>query len=212
MDDDDDTRGGGRLTTTIPRPTQRRASDAGQSRLGDKGRRAPEDRIARKRHVGWLFALAGLVVVGSIAAALFVLPVRTWFDQDREITGLENVRDQYQSVNNDLQDEVERLQTDDGIREAAREELGRIDGGEARESVLSSPLPRQMPIGWPYSQIDLIMTLRAADISATPDTIEAVGSVATADPTAEVDGAVAPAAAAATVTPEASATGTAADA
>lgn len=202
MDDDDDGRGGGHLTTTIPRPTPRRASDAGRSRLGDQGHRVPEDRIARKRHVGWIFALAGLVVVGSIAAALFVLPVRTWFEQDREITGLENVRDQYQSINYDLQDEVERLQTDDGIREAAREELGRIDGGEARESILSAPLPRQMPAGWPYSQIDLIMTLRAAEISLTPDAVEPVASVAAADSAAESDATVAPAAAEATIADE----------
>ncbi|CAN5827174.1 hypothetical protein BH24ACT5_BH24ACT5_25400 [soil metagenome] len=210
MDDDVDARGGGHLTTTIPRPTQRRASDAGRSRLGDRGQRAPEDRIARKRHVGWLFALAGLVVAVSIAAALFVLPVRTWFEQDREIAGLENERNELQSVNNDLQDEVERLQTDDGIREAAREELGRIDGGEARETMLSSPLPRQMPDGWPYSQIDRIMILRAADISATPDTI--VASVATADPLAEPEGSVAAAAPEATVAEEPSLTGTATDA
>lgn len=155
---------GGRLTTTIPRPKDRRASDAGRSRLGDIGRRRrlPKgDRIAGRRRLGLLFGLAGLAVALAIGAALFLLPVRTWFDQDRQLDGLEHELSELQTVNDDLEDEVELLQTDDGIVGAAREELGHIQPGDNRETMQPlPPLPRDLPQGWPYSQVGQIIAIR----------------------------------------------------
>ena len=68
-----------------------------------------------------LAGLVGLVVAGAIGAALFGLPVRTWFGQDDELQRLEVELSELQSVNADLQNEVDRLQTAAGIIEAARE-------------------------------------------------------------------------------------------
>ena len=94
----------------------------------------------------WLFGLAALVVAGAIAAALFGLPVRTWFDQDSELQALEHELTEMQSVNHDLQGEVDRLQTDDGIREAARDELGLVQSGDNRQTMLElPPLPTDLP-------------------------------------------------------------------
>ncbi len=115
----------------------------------------------------WLFGLAALVVAGAIAAALFGLPVRTWFDQDSELQALEHELTEMQSVNHDLQGEVDRLQTDDGIREAARDELGHVQAGDKRQTMLElPPLPTDLPDGWPYSQVEAIIAVRAA--VATP--------------------------------------------
>lgn len=151
----------GRLTTIIPRPANRRASDAGRSRLGRRRRDATSDRISSRRS-GWLFGLAAVVVAGAIAAALFVLPVRTWFDQDDQLDALDNELDEMRSVNDDLTDEVDRLQTDEGVIEAAREELGQIQANENRQTMLAPPdLPREMPDGWPYTQVDQILTASA---------------------------------------------------
>ena len=94
------------------------------SAAGGSASRVPLPRVSTT----WLFGLAALVVAGAIAAALFGLPVRTWFDQDSELQALEHELTEMQSVNHDLQGEVDRLQTDDGIREAAREELGHVRG------------------------------------------------------------------------------------
>jgi len=163
--DEEQAESNGRSTTMIARPTTRRASDAGRSRFG--GIRWPRrlraaDRITARRRSAWLFGLAALVVAGAIGAALFVLPVRTWFAQDDELKALEHERSELQGVNTDLQDEVDRLQTDEGIIEAAREELGQVQPGDNRQTMSElPPLPRDLPAGWPYSQMDSILTVRA---------------------------------------------------
>jgi Septum formation initiator len=169
----------GHLTTTVKRPANRRASDAGRSRLVDNRRQ----RIASRRPLPrvsttWLFGMAALVVAGAIAAALFGLPVRTWFDQDNELQALEHELTEMQAVNHDLEGEVDRLQTDDGIREAAREELGHIQSGDKRQTMLDlPPLPTDLPDGWPYSQIEAVMALRVS--VAAPATSDAATSTPT---------------------------------
>jgi hypothetical protein len=96
--------------------------------------------------------------------------VRTWFDQDRQLDGLEHELSELQTVNDDLEDEVGLLQTDDGIVGAAREELGHIRPGDNRETMLPlPPLPRDLPQGWPYSQVGQIIAIREAAAAADPD-------------------------------------------
>jgi septum formation initiator len=178
----------GHLTTTIQRPPNRRASDAGRSRLGDIRRRGwnwPHIPLPRLTTT-WLFGLAALVVAGAIAAALFALPVRTWFDQDGELNALEHELTEMQAVNHDLQGEVDRLQTDDGIREAAREELGQIQAGDNRQTMLElPPLPGNLPDGWPYAQVGAILAVRAA-IEASTTTV-AAPTTTVAAPSTTVD-------------------------
>ena len=183
---------GGHLTTTIRRPANRRASDAGRSRLVDNRRRRIASRTPLPRiRTTWLFGLAALVVAGAIAAALFGLPVRTWFDQDSELQALEHELTEMQSVNHDLQGEVDRLQTDDGIREAARDELGHVQAGDKRQTMLElPPLPTDLPDGWPYSQVEAIIAVRAA--VATPTVSEPAVSPSTTGPTAPSTTAAAP--------------------
>ncbi len=158
-----------RSTTVIRRPS-RRASDAGRSRLGDLTRPiAREQRIAPNRRPAILLTLAALVVAGAIGAALFGLPVRTWFDQDDEMRDLEAQLGELQEVNADLQREVDRLQTPDGIVEAARDELGLIHFGEQRETIVNLPdLPSDLPDGWPYGAVERIIDLRTG--TAPPPT------------------------------------------
>ena len=59
-----------------------------------------------------------------------------------------------QQANQDLSADVQHLQTVEGAREAAREQLGVVDRGEQRVSVMppaAGPLP--LPGGWPYDAI-----------------------------------------------------------
>ena len=54
-------------------------------------------------------------------------------------------------MNADLQDEVDRLLTDAGTAEAAREILDLVEPGEGRQTVVGLPeLPTDLPDGWPY--------------------------------------------------------------
>jgi cell division protein FtsB len=123
---------------------------------------AREQRITGDRRHVVLFGIAALVIAGAIAGALFLLPVRTWFEQDDQLVERRAQLAQLEQVNSDLLDEVTRLQTEDGIREAAREELGLIDQDEDRLSLRGvPPLPGNLPDGWPYSPITRIIELRS---------------------------------------------------
>ena len=151
----------GQRTATVPRP-ERAASDAGRSRLGDITRPVVRDRrILTERRTGALLALVALGIAGALAAALFVLPIRTYFEQEDRIEQRTQQVEELESVVADLRSEVDRLGTDDGVREAAREQLGYTEAGEIRESVLDYPdLPTDLPDGWPYSTVSEIMELR----------------------------------------------------
>jgi cell division protein FtsB len=148
-------------STRIARPP-RAAADAGRSRLGDSTRP-----IVRERRImtDWrgtiLLAVVALGIAGALAAALFLIPIRTLFDQHTRIDDRSEQVGELESVVADLQREVERLQTPDGVREAAREELGFIQSDEIRETVLEFPdLPLDLPDGWPYSLVNDITELR----------------------------------------------------
>lgn len=152
-----------RTTTIIRKPEPRPASDVGRSRLGDLTRPiAREQRITRDRRPAIALAVVALVVATAIGAALFGLPVRTWFDQDRELQGIDRELSELEAVNAELQNEVDRLQTADGVRVAARDELGLIELGEDRETVAGvPPLPADLPDGWPYSAAEQIIAVRS---------------------------------------------------
>jgi len=155
-------------TTTLIRKPPRAASDAGRSRLGDLTRPiAREQRITKNRRPALLLGAVGLVVAVAIGAALFGLPVRTWFAQDDQIGRLDGQLAELQDVNNELQQEVDVLQTPEGIAAAARETLGFVQGGEQRQTVVGLPdLPADLPDGWPYGPVEQIINLRAAALAA----------------------------------------------
>lgn len=153
----------GKGTTTIERPSvPPSAADRGRSRLADLSRPIPVDRrIARHRRSNAALLLVALAISGALAAALFVLPVQTLFAQDEQIAERTDQLAKLQAVNDDLRTEVERLRTEDGIREAAREQLGYVEQGEVRTSILDLPaVPTDLPAGWPYGVIEGIAELR----------------------------------------------------
>jgi hypothetical protein len=152
-------------TTSIPRPKNPpKASDAGRSRLGDFTRPIPTDKRLLRRPRWVLFGGGAiLVVAATIVAALFILPVQTWLDQDADLVQRQAELDELQRVNGQLAGEVDRLQTDDGIREAAREEIGYVEAGDRRSTILPMPpLPRELPPGWPYNVVTGIFAARTA--------------------------------------------------
>lgn len=108
-----------------------------------------------------LLGVVAIAIAGALAAALFVLPVQTYFQQDDRLTTRGDQLAQLEAVNDDLRVEVERLRTDDGIREAARVELGMVEAGERRQTLLElPPVPTALPAGWPYSVVAGIAAAR----------------------------------------------------
>ncbi len=150
-------------TTAIKRPPLR-ASDEGRSRLGDLTRPIPIDkRISRRPKVALIAGAFALLVIGTIAAAVFILPIQTWMDQDDDLAQRQAQLDELRKVNSEQAAEVARLQTEDGIREAAKQEIGYVEPGQDRYSLLPLPtLPRQLPDGWPYNVVSQILDARLA--------------------------------------------------
>ncbi|MEL6891296.1 MAG: septum formation initiator family protein [Actinomycetota bacterium] len=156
-------------TTSIPRPT-RRGSDEGRSRLGDYTRPIPLGRrISARRRVPLIVGAIALAVIATLALAVFISPIGTWREQDAD---LEQRRVQYEElrrVNADLEAEVDRLRTDEGVRESAREDYGYVEAGEERLSVTDLPgLPTDLPDGWPYNVVTSIIAATAAGPAPAP--------------------------------------------
>lgn len=115
-------------------------------------------------------ALLALGVIGAAAAAVFVLPISTWRDQDLDLVAREAQLEELTRVNSELQREVDRLMTDDGIREAARQDYGYVEQGERRMSIL--PFPELtldvLPRGWPYNPVLQIVDAASAGPRPAP--------------------------------------------
>jgi cell division protein FtsB len=157
-------------TTSIKRPSPPAAADEGASRLGDLSRPIPVDkRIVRRPRLAMGAGVVALIVIGTIAAAVFILPIQTWFGQSKALDQRQAQLDELQRVNGQLAEEVDWLKTEEGAREAAREELGVVDIGERRSSFLPMPpLPRDLPDGWPYNIATRILDARRAGPTASP--------------------------------------------
>ena len=109
-----------------------------------------------------LAVAAGATLIGAaIVAALFVLPVKAWFTQGDESVAKRHELDVINAQAAQLESEINRLNTDDGTREAARREIGYSVRGEQRVTVVPAPpAPLTLPNGWPYDAISQIIAVR----------------------------------------------------
>jgi cell division protein FtsB len=169
---------GGHKTSAIPRPkdaTQAatRATDrpdhTHSGTLSDFTRPiAREKQLVKGRAKRGIIALGAMVITAALVAALFVLPVKAWLRQRDDIAVKDKELSALDQANAELSDEVSRLQTPEGIEEAAREEIGYVQRGEIRLTMLPAPpAPITMPSGWPYDTVAQIVAVRTAD-SVTP--------------------------------------------
>ena len=163
------TRSSGHKTSSIPRPKDpTRAGARGgvrrdDTRFGEFTRPIPRDKqLVQGRGKRGVIALAATVIIGALVAALFVLPVKAYLRQQDDIDRRQQELASLAEVNARLAEEVARLQTPAGIEEAAREEIGYVQRGEIRLSVLPAPdAPITMPDGWPYDTVAAIVSVRS---------------------------------------------------
>ena len=158
-------------TTSIKRPDQQPAADEGRSRVGDLTRPIPAGkRISRRPQVALFTGLFVLFVILILGAAVFILPIGTWRDQDREIEQRNREIAELERANGVLDAKANRLGTDAGALEAAGEELGVLEPGEVSISILALPaLPTNLPNGWPYNVADQILKIRRAEPAPAAD-------------------------------------------
>ena len=164
----------GHKTTTIPRPELRvdRARPDSTRITSALTKSIPADkRLVKGRGKRIVFALAGLVIAAALVASLFVLPVKSWLQQRRDLAHKQEQLAVLNDANGQLAADINRLQTADGVKEAARQEVGYVGLGEERISVLSmADAPLTLPTGWPYDTISQIIAVRAAPPPVQPAT------------------------------------------
>jgi cell division protein FtsB len=111
--------------------------------------------------------LASVVMAG--ATSLFVFPLRDYVTQRSALAQKNAEFSALADTNEQLQTEVNHLGTPEGIRNAARAQLGYVLPGEQRFTLVPMPaLPTDLPTAWPYSLITDIVRVRAAN-STTVD-------------------------------------------
>jgi cell division protein FtsB len=146
-----------------------------------------EHQLVTGRSNRWVLGLLGVAVVGALLAALFVLPVQGWLRQQDDIAVKEQELAVLNGANDELAAEVQHLETVEGAREAARDELSVIDRGEERVSILpTEPGALPLPAGWPYDAVTQIVAVRTTPpttVALTPAPTSPATTVASIDTT-----------------------------
>jgi len=136
--------------------------------LGEMTRPTPRHERLLPRLFGRLaLGLGALLVIGAFANSFLVLPVRSWFGQQNELDERRRELETLRAATDELQTEVDRLRTPEGLEDAAREELGFVIAGEERLTVIGeSEAPIDLPTGWPYELVERIVATRVAEQAA----------------------------------------------
>ncbi|MCU1504968.1 MAG: hypothetical protein JWM12_4322 [Ilumatobacteraceae bacterium] len=205
-------------TRAVPRP------DADGTRFSDLTRPIARDKqLVKGSGYRLLIGVVAVVVAGALMAALFVLPVKSWYRQRDDLAERQRQLAVLDAANVQLAQEVGYLQTPDGIKEAAREEVGFGGATEKRVTVLPAPnAPLTLPVGWPYDGVTQIIAVRAAEATAaaappsttaaTPTSVVAANAPASIPPAENASATTSPTAAAATTVVAAAGAGAPGDA
>ncbi len=145
-------------------------------------------RLVLRRRNRSVLGLGATIIAGAVLAAVLVLPVRAWLNQRDELAARNRELAALDAANEDLAAQNDRLRTAQGIKDAARQDLGLIEDGETVIAMLPAPVTELMPIGWPYSVVGQILTVRqasailAAATTTAPATTTATTTATTVAP------------------------------
>jgi cell division protein FtsB len=137
-----------------------RARRGGEELDGDvdlDGQARPRSRTRRTvRRVAWPLVLTAMVFV---TVALGMVPTRTYLERKQEVALAQQQVDNLTAANDEKQARVDRLQTDEEIEAIARGEYQLVMPGEEPYAVLPPPAePVQLPVGWPFEQLERSLT------------------------------------------------------
>ncbi|MEI7506580.1 MAG: septum formation initiator family protein [Actinomycetes bacterium] len=168
----------GNKTSSIPRSPSRvrqagkkgaaKSARAKLAAVSDLTRPTPRSERIVPKFLGRAALLVGfLVVVFSFGNSFLVLPLTSWFGQRTEIDSRQAELDTIKNATDELQTEVDRLKTPEGVQDAAREELGFVVAGEARQQIVGdSAAPIDLPAGWPYDLVTQIISVKVNEAAA----------------------------------------------
>lgn len=160
----------GNKTSSIPRATRKKSSK--RSRLSkvvaDRTRPTPRtERLLPKLLGRTLMLIGAVVIVISFGNSFLVLPATSWLGQRQEVDARTEELETIKQATDELQTEVDRLNTPAGVEDAAREELGYVMAGEQRQQIVGdSQAPIELPTGWPYDLVTQIVAVRVNEAAA----------------------------------------------
>lgn len=160
----------GNKTSSIPRSSTKKTRKRGRltKAVADHTRPTPRSERLLPKLVGrTLMFIGAIVIVISFGNSFLVLPATSWLGQREEIGARTEELETIKRATDELQTEVDRLNTPAGIEDAAREELGFVMAGERRQQIVGDArAPIELPAGWPYDLVTQIVTVRVNEAAA----------------------------------------------
>ena len=127
----------------------------------DLTRPVPRDsRLIPNRGMRRVVLGLGVVLAILVAVVLFIYPIRDYIAQRQAIGRSEAEFSALEDANEQIQKDIQRLETPAGVKEAARRELGYLLPGERRLALLD------LPATWPYNVVGAILTVRASAVAS----------------------------------------------
>lgn len=109
------------------------------------------------------------LVLVSFGNSFVLLPAKSWLGQKDEISYRQQELEVMKRATDQLQIEIDQLQTPRGIEQAARSELGYVMKGEKRQVLVgSATAPLDLPAGWPYDLVSQILTVKIVEAETSP--------------------------------------------
>jgi len=100
--------------------------------------------VSRHRSTRPRVALGVVVLVGLLF--VFVFPTRTWLEQQRQTRDVEEQIGLLQAENEKLEEEQERLRSDEAVERLARERFNLVNPGEQAYVIVPAPTTTTTPI------------------------------------------------------------------
>jgi cell division protein FtsB len=124
--------------------------------------------LVRSRRLRIASMPVGMIMLFALVASLFVFPVRTWLHQRNLLADRQAEYAAYEDIVENLQDQVNYLQSPAGLRDAIRTQLGYLAPDEKRVPLMEAPeLSAAFPERWPYTIVSTMMLVRT--LQATED-------------------------------------------
>ena len=155
-----------RRPSNAARKKQPKVSSRARSRVADASRSLRrstprESRLLQHPVARRILGLSVVVVLAAFVFTMFWMPARDYFSQRTALAQKQAEYDALADSNEQLQVEVNELQTPEGVRRAARDHLGFVMPGEKRLKLLpAAELPVELPAQWPYTLVTGIVTVR----------------------------------------------------
>lgn len=109
---------------------------------------------SRGRRVGRLLGLVGGGAGLVVALAVGVFPTRAFLDQRSEVGDAEQRLAVLREQNEQMTEQLDRLDTPEEVERLAREQYNLVRPGEEAYSVLPAPLPAlELPDVWPFGPL-----------------------------------------------------------